>query len=69
VIDMTQTKINRMELLDQVRDIIKEHCNDPAEELITLGTAMVDIGKALKGQSPAEARAILTAIIALEAAS
>lgn len=61
-------KLNRMELVGKIREIIGSHSNDPAEELIELGTAMVEIGKALKGQSPANARAILAAVTALEAA-
>jgi hypothetical protein len=62
----SDVKIGRMELVAKIRDIIGNHCNDPADEMITLGKAMSEIGRALKGQSPAEARTILEAVKVLE---
>jgi hypothetical protein len=61
-------KLNRMELVNKIREIIGAHSNDPAEEMIALGTAILQIGQALKGQSPADAKAILAAVQALEGA-
>jgi len=61
-------KINRVELVQKVREIIGEHTNDPAEEMIALGTAMVEIGKALRGRSLPDQRAIIAAVAAMEAA-
>jgi len=59
-------KINRVELMQKIKQIIDMHSNDPVEEIAALGQALLDISKALEGQSSADAKAILAAVFALE---
>lgn len=58
-------KINRAELLRKVSDVIDSHSSDPAAELRTLGKALLEIGQALDGISPQEAKAVILAVAAL----
>ena len=58
--------MNRIEVMSKVREVLDTKTADPADELIALGQALVGIGKALKGQSSHDARAILRAVSELE---
>jgi hypothetical protein len=63
---MTETKLNRNDLLAKVREVIYASSNEPAEELIAMGQALTKIGEALRGQSGADCRAIITAVATME---
>lgn len=58
--------MNKLEVIQHVREILRDCCDDPAESMIREGEALVAIGKALKGMSRAEARATLNAVAQLE---
>ena len=57
-----EPKLNRVDLLNKVNEILRRNTNDPADELIRTGKALQEIGEALKGIPAAEARAVLTAV-------
>jgi hypothetical protein len=54
--------MNKLEVIDKIKEILRNHCEDPAEEIMKMGTAMTEIGKALKGKSYAESRAIIDSV-------
>lgn len=57
--------MTRIELVRKVQEVLNQHAEDPAEELIKTGEALIALGKALKGRSRAEAMAIITAAASL----
>jgi hypothetical protein len=59
-------KLNRVELMRKIREIIDAASNDPVEEMRTTGEALCKVAEALKGHTPSEARAIIAAVMALE---
>ena len=61
--------MTKLEVIQHVREILAEHCEDPSDALIKEGQAVMEIGKALKGMSLAEARATLNAVAQLEEVS
>jgi|GEM_PF-6358606 len=63
---MSDVLLNRVELMHKLDEIIRTATNDPVEEIAALGKALTEIAKALKGQSPAEVKAILSAVQALQ---
>ena len=63
---MSDTKLNRVELMRKIREIIDLNTNDPVEEIATMGKALTEISKALKGQTANDAKAIIAAIMTLE---
>jgi hypothetical protein len=65
---MTDTKLNRVELLNKLMEIVRSYTNDPADELIALGNALAEAGAVLKGHSAADQRAIIIALQVLEIA-
>lgn len=65
---MTDTKLNRVELLHKLMEIVRSCTNDPADELIALGNALTEAGAVLKGRSAADQRAIIIALQVLEIA-
>jgi hypothetical protein len=65
---MTDTKLNRVELLNKLMEIVRSYSNDPADELIALGKALAEAGAVLKGRSAADQRAIIIALQVLEIA-
>lgn len=58
-------QVSRMEVLQQIKDILESGTLNPAEEMIGCGKAMMQVGEALKDVSPSEARAIMRAVIEL----
>ncbi len=52
----------KTEIMEKCLDVLQKECEDPAEELIKTGNALVGIGNALKGMSLAEARATIMAV-------
>jgi hypothetical protein len=65
---MTETKLNRVELLNKLMEIVRSCTTDPADELIALGNALVEAGAVLKGHSVADQRATIIALQVLEIA-
>lgn len=60
------SKLNRQNLMKEVHAIIVGSTNDPAEDLIAMGQALISIGETLRGRSNGECRAIMHAVMALE---
>jgi hypothetical protein len=60
--------MTKFECLQKCREILDAHCEDPARALEESGLALMEIGKALKGQTPNDARAIIRSLQALEGA-
>jgi hypothetical protein len=58
--------MTKLELLGEIREILAGCCEDPADAMIKQGEALAAIGKALKGKSIAEARAIINAVGQIE---
>lgn len=58
--------MTKLQVITQVREILAAHCIDPSDEMVKQGEALAAIGKALKGMSPAEARATMNAVAQLE---
>jgi hypothetical protein len=56
------TKVNRAQLMNKLQEIVAANTADPAMELQTLGKALMEMGQALEGVSPADARAALLAV-------
>ena len=56
---------SQMEVLEQIKQIIASETMEPAEEMIACGRALMNIGEALKGVSPTEARSVMRAVVAL----
>ena len=57
--------MNRLEVVNKIREIIDADTEDPAEELVKMGETLVKIGKALKGLSVEESRKVLRAVTVL----
>ena len=58
--------MQQTEILKQINEILKDQCDDPALEIIKNGKCLMDIGKALKGKTQAEARSIMQAVEAMK---
>ena len=61
-----KTKMTKIEVIKQVREILAQRCEDPSDAMIKQGQALVEIGRALKGMSLSEAKAIINAVDQLE---
>lgn len=61
-------KPSKLDVIKHVREILASHCEDPAEQMIREGEAIVAIGNTLKGLSLTDARATLRAVAVLEGA-
>ena len=59
-------RLGRKDLLRKLREVIQESTTSPADDLIALGRALLQIGNALKGYSAEEAKKILQEVIELE---
>jgi hypothetical protein len=59
--------MTKIQIVKRVKEILDACCEDPSEAMIKEGQALVDIGKALKGLSIAEARATIEAVAQLSA--
>lgn len=57
--------MNSFEVIRKVQTILQACCDEPSAQLIKEGEALVAIGRALEGVSPAEARATLNAVALL----
>ena len=57
--------MNRLEVVNKIREIIDADTDDPAEELVKMGEVLVKIGQALKGLSVEESRKVLRAVTVL----
>ena len=57
--------MNRLEVINKIREIIDADTDDPAEELVKMGEVLVKIGKSLQGLSIEEARKVLRAVTVL----
>lgn len=51
----------KTEIIEKCMEILQRECDDPAQELIKMGNALVGIGNAVKGLSIVEARATIQA--------
>ena len=60
-------EMTKIEVMQKINQLLDSKCEEPAAEMIKLGEVMIEIGKALENQSPAEARAILKATAYLTA--
>lgn len=58
--------MNKIDVVAKVQEILRTRCDDPAEQIIMEGEALVAIGKALKGLSMSEARAVIQAVAAIQ---
>lgn len=54
--------MNQMEMVSKIQEVLADNCDDPATEIIKLGTAMVAIGTVLKELPLSECRAIISAV-------
>jgi hypothetical protein len=63
---MESERVNRVELVNRVNEIIQSSTRDPAKDLQAIGQAMVEMGKALEGLPASEARAVLRAVMELQ---
>jgi hypothetical protein len=61
--------MTKLEILKRVREILDNCCDEPAEQIIKEGEALVAIGKALKGLPIHDARAVIRSVAALEGLS
>lgn len=57
--------MNRLEVVNKIREIIDADTDDPAEELVKMGEVLIKIGKSLQGLSIEEARKVLRAVTVL----
>ena len=57
--------MNRLEVINKIREIIDADTDDPAEELVKMGEVLIKIGKSLQGLSIEEARKVLRAVTVL----
>jgi hypothetical protein len=53
--------MTKQKALLRIGEILNRYCDDPIAEMMKEGTAMLEIAKALEGQSLQEARAIIKA--------
>ncbi len=58
--------MNKMDIVQKIQNILGTHCDDPAEQIIMEAEALLAIGKALKGLSLPEARAVMRAVAELQ---
>ena len=58
--------MNKLELVEKVRQILDSSYEDPAEQIIKEGEALAQIGYALKGLNIHDARAAIKAVAVLE---
>lgn len=54
-----------MKVIHKVQTILQGCCENPSDQLIREGEALVAIGRAMRGLSPAEARAAISAVALL----
>lgn len=54
-----------MYVVDKILEILRDNCEDPADEIVKLGKVLQEIGEVLRGSSLADARATMKAIEAL----
>jgi len=59
------SKADRAEVLTMLHEVIMDTTEDPADSIIKMGTALVEMGKALKGVSSADAKAIIKSVMEL----
>jgi hypothetical protein len=57
--------MTKIQIAKRVKEILDACCEDPSEAMIKEGQALVDIGKALKGLSIADAKATMGAVALL----
>ena len=57
--------MNKLEVVNKIREIIDADTDDPAEELVKMGEVLIKIGKSLQGLSIEEARKVLRAVTVL----
>ena len=57
--------MNRLEVVNKIREIIDADTDDPAEELVKMGEVLIKIGQALQGLSVEESRKVLRAVTVL----
>jgi hypothetical protein len=58
--------MNKVEIVQSIREILRSNADDPVEEIIKHGKALVAIGEALKGLPLRDAKAIIESVMALE---
>lgn len=63
-----EIKPSKLDVIKHIREILASHCDDPAEQMIREGEAIVAIGKSLRGLSLPDARAAIRAVAILEGA-
>ena len=59
------TKASRAETLGLLHEVIMDKTEDPADDIVAMGTALVEMGKVLKGVSSADAKAIIKSVMEL----
>lgn len=57
--------MSKLEVIKKCQEVLHNCGDDPADEMIKLGKALMGIGQALKGMSVAEARATMQAVEAM----
>jgi hypothetical protein len=57
--------LSRKDLVGKITDVLNERTVPPAEEMIALGQALVQIGTLLRGQPPEAAKQALLEALAL----
>lgn len=58
-------KASRAETLGLLHEVIMDKTEDPADDIVAMGTALVEMGKVLKGVSSADAKAIIKSVMEL----
>lgn len=53
---------NRIDIVAKIMTILQQNCADPVESMIAEAEAMLKVAKALRGMSPADARATMRAV-------
>jgi hypothetical protein len=59
------SKASRAETLGLLHEVIMDKTEDPADDIVAMGTALVEMGKVLKGVSSADAKAIIKSVMEL----
>ena len=59
-------KSQQLQTVELIREILQEETDEPAAELIKIGTALIRIGEALRGLPLSEARKIIKAVDILQ---
>ena len=57
-----RNRVRRKELIQIVYESIEKNTTSPAEDMIAMGEALVEVGKTLDGVSTADARAVMRAV-------